>query len=95
MSQFRFEELEIWKEAIELADKLFDISDKIRKKTNLTHRDAFFQRNAFGRHEERQPDKTYKKNRICEERSDEAFSMAKRGYVYIATNQDNQVMPHV
>ncbi|MCK4344219.1 MAG: four helix bundle protein [Bacteroidales bacterium] len=32
MSQFRFEELEIWKEAIELADKLFDIADKVENK---------------------------------------------------------------
>ena len=29
MSQFRFEELEIWKNAIELAEKLFELADDI------------------------------------------------------------------
>jgi four helix bundle protein len=32
MSQFRFEELEIWKLAIEVGDKLFDISDHLYDK---------------------------------------------------------------
>jgi len=31
MSKFRFQDLEIWKMAIELTDKLFDIADKIEK----------------------------------------------------------------
>jgi len=32
MSKFRFQDLEIWKMAIELTDKLFDIADKVEKK---------------------------------------------------------------
>ena len=32
MSQFRFEEFEIWKDAIELAEKLFDLADNIENK---------------------------------------------------------------
>jgi hypothetical protein len=32
MGQFRFQSLEIWKDAIELADELFDIADKLDKK---------------------------------------------------------------
>lgn len=29
---FRFQDLEIWKKAIEIADKLFDIADELEKK---------------------------------------------------------------
>jgi len=32
MSDFRFEQLEIWKEAIEVSDRLFDIADLADKK---------------------------------------------------------------
>lgn len=32
MGQFRFQSLEIWNDAIELADKLFDIADKLDEK---------------------------------------------------------------
>jgi four helix bundle protein len=31
MVKFRFEDLEIWQSAIEIADKLFDIADKLEK----------------------------------------------------------------
>jgi four helix bundle protein len=31
MTQFRFENLEIWKSAIEIGDNLFDISDRLRE----------------------------------------------------------------
>lgn len=31
MGKFRFEDLEIWKLAIEIADRLFDIADKLEK----------------------------------------------------------------
>ncbi len=32
MAKFRFQDLEIWKEAIETADKLFDIADTLEQK---------------------------------------------------------------
>ena len=32
MVKFRFQDLEIWKMAIEIADKLFDIADKLEEK---------------------------------------------------------------
>lgn len=32
MAQFRFETLEIWKMAIEISDRLFDIGDRLREK---------------------------------------------------------------
>lgn len=32
MAKFRFQDLDIWKLAIEIADKLFDIADKIERK---------------------------------------------------------------
>ena len=32
MSQFRFENLEIWQMAIEISDELFDIADELEKK---------------------------------------------------------------
>lgn len=32
MVRFRFEDLEIWKMAIDIADKLFDIADQLEKK---------------------------------------------------------------
>ena len=32
MSKFRFQDLEIWKDAIEIADKLFDIADMLEDK---------------------------------------------------------------
>ena len=32
MAQFRFQDLEIWKMAIELGDKLFDIADELERK---------------------------------------------------------------
>lgn len=31
-SKFRFQDLEIWKLAIEIADQLFDIADELEKK---------------------------------------------------------------
>ena len=31
-SKFRFQDLEIWNLAIEIADKLFDIADELEKK---------------------------------------------------------------
>ncbi|MCU0344095.1 MAG: four helix bundle protein, partial [Ignavibacterium sp.] len=31
-SKFRFQDLEIWKQAIEIADELFDIADELEKK---------------------------------------------------------------
>ena len=32
MVKFRFQDLEIWRMAIEIADELFDIADKVEKK---------------------------------------------------------------
>jgi len=32
MAQFRFQDLEIWKMAIELGDQLFDIADELERK---------------------------------------------------------------
>ena len=32
MTKFRFQDLEIWKMAIEIADELFDIADKLEKR---------------------------------------------------------------
>lgn len=32
MSQFRFEDLEVWRESIKLADELFDLADKANDK---------------------------------------------------------------
>jgi len=32
MAKFRFQDLEIWQLAIEIADKLFDIADELEKK---------------------------------------------------------------
>jgi four helix bundle protein len=32
MSQFRFQDLRIWQQSIEIADELFDLADKIEKK---------------------------------------------------------------
>ncbi len=32
MSKFRFQDLEIWSMAIEIADELFDIADELEKK---------------------------------------------------------------
>ena len=32
MVKFRFQDLEIWKKAIEIGDKLFDIADKLERK---------------------------------------------------------------
>lgn len=31
-SNFRFQELEIWKQAVEIADELFDIADELEEK---------------------------------------------------------------
>ncbi|HEX6982453.1 MAG TPA: hypothetical protein VF181_06810 [Balneolaceae bacterium] len=33
MAKFRFQDLEIWKMAIEIADELFEIADKLEKKS--------------------------------------------------------------
>ena len=33
MAKFRFQDLEIWKMAIEIADELFDIADDLDKRT--------------------------------------------------------------
>lgn len=32
MTKFRFQDLEIWKDAIEIGDMLFDIADKLEEK---------------------------------------------------------------
>jgi four helix bundle protein len=32
MSKFRFQDMEIWKMAIDIADRLFDISDELEEK---------------------------------------------------------------
>jgi four helix bundle protein len=32
MGKFRFEDLEIWKDAIDIADKLFNIADRLENK---------------------------------------------------------------
>ncbi len=42
MAQFRFENLDIWKMAIEISDKLFDIADELEKLKRFRFADQLF-----------------------------------------------------
>ena len=42
MSQFRFENLDIWKMAIEISDQLFDIADELEKMKRFRFADQLY-----------------------------------------------------